>query len=314
MSKYSFIVPVYNTEKYLDKCLNSLVNQTYKDFDIVIINDGSKDNSQNIIDKYVDKYDFIKCIKQKNSGLSVARNNGLKKCRGKFVLFIDSDDYIEKDTLKKIDDSINEDTDLLRFQLFIEDELGVSKINYFEKEFFNLNGREAFEMISSYRFVELACLYVYRKEYLIDNNFYFKPNMYHEDFGLIPIVIYSADKVTSINNPLYHYIQRDESIMHNKNYDKILKKADDFFKQYEILKNAIKDKKYAAYDKSTYLSFISNSAIQKLRGLNKFDFNKYYKKLKSLGCIYDIRSDTVLRKIKKILLKVNIKLYLKVIK
>ncbi len=314
MPKYSFIVPVYNTEKYLNQCLKSLVGQTYKDFEIVIINDGSEDQAEKIINKYVEKYNFIKYIKQNNGGLSVARNNGLKKACGQYVLFIDSDDYIEKNTLEKIDMMLSDDTDLLRFQLITEDEKGNCKMKYHEREFVGLDGREAFSILSSYRFVELACVYVYRKKYLIEHNFYFKENMLHEDFGLLPIVIFTAEKVTSIGNPLYHYVQRNTSIMHTNSYAKVLQKAEDFFKQYESLKKIVCSDAYKEYDKTVYLSFISNCAIQKLRGLRKRDFSKYYKKIKQLGCIEDIRSDSFLRKVKKILLKINVRIYLKVIK
>ena len=98
MDLISIVVPVYNVEKYLDRNLQSLVKQTYKNIEIIIVNDGATDNSQKIIDKYQKKYPtIIKSYQKKNGGLSDARNFGLAKAKGKYLAFIDSDDYIEKD-------------------------------------------------------------------------------------------------------------------------------------------------------------------------------------------------------------------------
>ena len=96
MKKVSVVVPVYNTEKYLDICLNSLVNQTIDDIEIIIVNDGSTDNSIKIIKKYMKQYpEKIVLLDQKNSGISVARNNGISIAKGEFIGFVDSDDFVE---------------------------------------------------------------------------------------------------------------------------------------------------------------------------------------------------------------------------
>ena len=100
--KISIIVPIYNTEKFLDKCLNSLVNQTYKNIEIILIDDGSTDNSLNICLDYQKKDNRIKVIHQENKGLSGARNRGFEESTGDYIWYIDSDDYIENDSLKVI--------------------------------------------------------------------------------------------------------------------------------------------------------------------------------------------------------------------
>ena len=103
MYKVSIVVPVYNVEKYLNRCLNSLVNQDYKNIEIIIVNDGSPDNSQMIIDKYKKEYsNVIKAFKKKNEGLSEARNFGLKKATGDYIAFIDSDDYVETNMISEM--------------------------------------------------------------------------------------------------------------------------------------------------------------------------------------------------------------------
>lgn len=98
---FSIIVPIYKVEKYLHKCVNSLVNQTYKDIEIVLVDDGSPDNCPQICDEYAAKDKRINVIHKKNGGLSDARNVGLENCTGKYILFVDSDDYIELDACEK---------------------------------------------------------------------------------------------------------------------------------------------------------------------------------------------------------------------
>ena len=95
----SIIIPAYNCEKYISKCINSVVNQTYKNIEIIIIDDGSKDNSSVLCDEYAKEYNFITVIHKENGGLSDARNYGLKNAKGKYIFFIDSDDFIDDNTL-----------------------------------------------------------------------------------------------------------------------------------------------------------------------------------------------------------------------
>lgn len=98
---FSIIIPVYNVEQYLDKCLKSISKQTFLDFECIIVDDGSPDNSNAIIDKYVNKDQRFKVIHQKNMGLSAARNTGLDAAKGDYIAFVDSDDYIANDYLEK---------------------------------------------------------------------------------------------------------------------------------------------------------------------------------------------------------------------
>ena len=114
MPKVSVIVPVYNVEKYIEKCLDSLVNQTLNNIEIIVVNDGSKDNSQDIIDKYCKKYKNIKSFIKENGGLSDARNAGLDICTGEYITFVDSDDLIDKDFIKILYDiSKQKDADIV---------------------------------------------------------------------------------------------------------------------------------------------------------------------------------------------------------
>lgn len=313
MIKYSFIVPVYNTEKYLKKCLDSLVNQTYKDFEIIVVNDGSTDKSSNIISKYQKKYKNIIVIDKENEGLSMARNRGVQKSSGKYIIFVDSDDYVSNKLLEEVDKKID-DSDILRFQIATEDE-EYTKINeYHEEGFESMCGYDAFKYLSSYHFVEPAWCYVIRKNYYIENKFSFKKGVYHEDFGLIPYVIYKARKVKSIDFIGYYYIQRNGSIMNNNDYKKTVKKAFDMLEQYKTIRLFAKNINRKNNLDDYFLSYISNSVIVKARELKKDERKVYINELKKLNVFDGVLVNTKIRRFKKYLMKHNLNLYLKVVR
>lgn len=313
MIKYSFIVPVYNTEKYLKKCLDSLINQTYKDFEIIVVNDGSTDKSSNIISKYQKKYKNIIVIDKENEGLSMARNRGVQKSSGKYIIFVDSDDYVSNKLLEEVDKKID-DSDILRFQIATEDE-EYTKINeYHEEGFESMCGYDAFKYLSSYHFVEPAWCYVIRKNYYIENKFSFKRSVYHEDFGLIPYVIYKARKVKSVDFIGYYYIQRNGSIMNNNDYKKTVKKAFDMLEQYKTMRLFAKNINRKNNLDDYFLSYISNSVIVKARELKKDEKKVYINELKKLNVFDGVLVNTRIRRFKKFLMKHNLNLYLKVVR
>lgn len=313
MIKYSFIVPVYNTEKYLKKCLDSLINQTYKDFEIIVVNDGSTDKSSSIISKYQKKYKNIIVIDKENEGLSMARNRGVQKSSGKYIIFVDSDDYVSNKLLEEVDKKID-DNDILRFQIATEDE-EYTKINeYHEEGFESMCGYDAFKYLSSYHFVEPAWCYVIRKNYYIENKFSFKKGVYHEDFGLIPYVIYKARKVKSIDFIGYYYIQRNGSIMNNNDYKKTVKKAFDMIEQYKTMRLFAKNINRKNNLDDYFLSYISNSVIVKVRELKKDEKKVYINELKKLNVFDGVLVNTRIRRFKKYLMKHNLNLYLKVVR
>ena len=296
--RYSIIVPAYNTEKYIDKCLKSIFSNTYKNFEVIIVNDGSTDKTEDIINKYIKKYDNIIYIKQKNMGLSLARNNGVRKATGDYLLFIDSDDYVEKNLLENINKNID-DLDVLRYQLNIvfNDKI----IPYEEKEFNVTDGIDAFEKIVKYKFIEMAALYVINRKYYLDNNFMFEKDVYHEDYGLLPLVIATAKKVKSINYLGYNYVQRDGSIMSSNDIEKTKKKMDDmlflFTKAIKYLDNIP--------NSQNVKSFYANSIIDKYNSLSDELKKEYIKKIKDLKVISYLSNDSFKRKIKKILYEIK---------
>lgn len=299
-TKFSVIVPVYNTEKYLKRCLDSIKSQSFKDYEVIIVNDGSTDNSSDIIDKYP-----YKVINQENQGLSMARNNGVKESSGEYLIFLDSDDYIEKDLLKEINKSLSNNPDLVRYQIkeVFDDK---SDIKYEEESFENKNGEEAFKLITKYHFVENAWSYAIKREFYLKEKFSFKRGTYHEDFGLMPLVIIKSKIVNSINYVGYCYYQRSGSIMNDSDYDKTKKKVKDFYNHYLYLTKEINK---TNLDKTYFMSFISNSLILKITELKGKDYRQVLNRLKEDKVFANLLNDSLVRKIKNMLVKISPKLY-----
>lgn len=306
MPKFSIIIPVYNVEKYIVKCLDSVLNQTYKDFEVIVVNDGTTDKSIEMIKDYP-----IKLITQKNQGLSAARNKGASKATGEYLLFLDSDDYIEKDLLKNIDKSLSNNPDLVRFQIQEVFEDKNSIIPYEEEPFENKNGVEAFELLTKYHFVENAWCYAIKRSYYEQEKFSFKKGTIHEDFGLMPLMIMKAKKVNSISYIGYNYLQRQGSIMNEKSYEKTKRKVHDFYNHYKFLLTKINKTKL---DSRYFKSFIANSMLLKICELNKKEYKEYKKKLKEINIYENLLADTFPRRIKKVFLKISPKIYYKIMK
>lgn len=300
MPKFSIIVPGYNVENYLDDCLNSILKQSNQDFEVIFVNDGSTDNTLEIANKYKDD---ITIINQENLGLSEARNNGVKKATGKYLLFIDSDDYIDNKLLEKLDSVTKNNPDLVRFGL---NEVIDENINTIEAPVFNnLNGIDAFKEIVKNKYIEPAWLYLCRKDFYLENNFSFMPHVYHEDFGLIPKIIVKADKVTSISFPGYYYVKRKNSIITDES--KTNKKINDLL----ILGRLMLMEKTESKE---YYSYIANSLISTYKKIkDKSKKKEYYNNLKELKISNYLLKDTFIRKIKYIICKISLKFYLKVV-
>ena len=195
MPKFSIIMPTYNVEDYIKMAIDSVLNQSEKDYELIVVNDGSTDNTKRICEEYSKK---ITLINKKNGGLSDARNEGVKKATGEYIIFIDSDDYWDKDLLKEINKSLDNNPDLVRFQIRTVDENNLST-DYSETEFKNKSGEEAFDLITKYHFVENAWAYAIKRDYYLKEKFEFKKGMIHEDYGLTPLIIIKASIVNSIS-------------------------------------------------------------------------------------------------------------------
>lgn len=301
MPKYSIIIPVYNVEKYIEKCIDSVMNQTFKDYEVIVVNDGTKDKSIELI-----KDKNLKIINQKNKGLSAARNTGVKHAKGDYIIFLDSDDYIEKNLLMEINKSLANNPDVVRFQIEEVDEKNNIIKKYDEMPFSNKTGEEAFEKITKYHFVENAWCYAIKKSYYHKQRFSFKEGTVHEDFGIIPLIIIKAKVINSISYIGYNYLQREGSIMSSNDYEKIKRKVSDFYTHYLFLQKEIEKTKL---NKSVFKSFIANSMLIKICSLKNEDYKYYLELLKKEKIFDNLQTDTLPRKLKKLVIKISPRFY-----
>ena len=215
--KVSVIVPVYNVEPYLDKCLNTLVNQTLKKIEIIIVNDGSKDNSEKIIEKYLKKYpEKIKYIKKANGGLSSARNEGLKYASGEYIGFVDSDDYVSLNTFNLMYKKAKEKNfDLVVCNLNYVYETKTKMVSAgLDKDLENED-----EVKKNIVFLYPAVLNkLYKKEIL--DSLKFKEGIWYEDVEFNFRVYPRVKSIGYVDKPLIQYVQRESSI--SKTIDKRL--------------------------------------------------------------------------------------------
>ena len=263
--KVSVIVPVYNVEKYIEKCLSSLVNQTLRDIEIIVVNDGSPDNSQKIIDKYAKKYSNIKSFTKKNGGLSDARNFGLKYASGEYIAFVDSDDYVKLDMYEKMYDKAKEnnfdmvvcDIDYLypdktlRVSSGLEDDTTNIKDVY-------LNTHPA------------AWNKIFKKE-LFENDVYFKKNVWFEDVEFIYRMLPYIKSIGVVKEDFNQYVQREgsiTSIVNKKIYHYIdnMNGIIDFYKKRKLYDEYQKELEYA-YVRYIYATFI--------RSVKRYDYKDY---------------------------------------
>ena len=225
MVKVSIIVPVYNVEDYIIKCIDSLVNQTFKDIEIIIINDGTKDNSIKLIkEKYDDKR--IKIFDRKNAGAAAARNFGITKATGEYLFFVDSDDFIDLNTVWEM------------YQEIIKKKVNIVICDYYK--LMEDDTKEHIKMIPHVLDSEKSSVIampgpvgkLIKKSLFDEYNIRFLENHYFEDNAIMPFVCAVAGKYSYIEKPFYYYLQRNGSSLNKKEYDS---KWEDIFDSLDYL-------------------------------------------------------------------------------
>jgi len=207
----SIIVPVYNVEQYLQRCLESIINQTYKNLEIILVDDGSPDNCPQICDDYAAKDNRIMVIHKKNGGLSDARNAGLDICKGKFISFVDSDDWIDTNYIKTLFDLLTETkTDIAIGNFFKTD--GSKKNPTFPIQHRTLKPTEAIICCTrgNTPAFAISCSKLYKKE--LFDNLRFPVGKYHEDEFTTYLLFYKSTSVAYTSQVLYYYYSRETSI------------------------------------------------------------------------------------------------------
>ena len=203
----SIVVPVYNVEDYLERCLDSLIAQTYKEIEIILIEDGSVDGSLSICKSYAGKDSRITLIEQENIGLSGARNKGLEVYKGEYVMFVDSDDYITEDAIYKLmNAAINNDADMAICDMLYQYE-DDSTVFSSGGEFIIGNFKENKSLLY---INNSACNKLIHTSLLKD--FKFPLGLWYEDLASIPVLITKANKIVKVDETLYIYYQRKGSI------------------------------------------------------------------------------------------------------
>lgn len=271
MIKVSIIIPIYNVEKYLRRCLDSIINQTLKDIECLLINDGSPDQSQKIIDEYVSKYPHLfKSYIKENGGLSDARNFGLNYVTGEYIAFVDSDDWIEPTMYEKMyETAINQSADLVVCDFLMEWELtGVS--NYIQGLRCDSNDASKNFLISP----PSAWNKLYKAELFLKTNIRYPIGLWYEDLATTAKLIPFCENISYVDEAFVHYIQREGSIMSTIN-EKML----DIYKAIESIEEYYKKNEiYEKYKQEIEYLYIENLILYgTMRFLQLENGDKYIK-------------------------------------
>ena len=267
----SIIIPVYKVEKYLEKCIQSVINQTYENLQIILVDDGSPDNCGKICDEYAKKDHRIEVIHKSNGGLSDARNKGLEIAKGEYIGFVDSDDYIESDMYEVL------------YNLLKQYNVDVSICNFYTVSQGKIAIKNADNGIKEYNRIEIL------KEILLDNdiqsyawNKLYKRELFgeikypvgkkYEDIGTTFYLLEKCNKVVVTGKPEYYYINRQGSIVNNVTESTITDYIELIMQTYDYIEENIKE--LSSYNKN-YLKRILKTAEQDIKGLSEVgDYTK----------------------------------------
>lgn len=245
---FSIIIPVYNIQNYVQIAFRSIINQDYKNYEIIMVDDGSSDNSGDLCDKLVMEFRNVKVIHKENGGLSDTRNVGIKNARGKYIIFLDGDDGLAIDALKNLAMIIakeNPDIIINRRASFTHSVENYQECKYyFDKKRLNqLSSAKQYRYIQKYKDCWLgAWLFVIKRTFILDNNLFFYKGIFHEDEEWVPRVFFAEGKLSFNNNLLYLYrINREGGITATYN----IKREFDLLKIIELLSQEFNSQKYS---------------------------------------------------------------------
>lgn len=296
MAKVSLIVPIYNSSEYLNKCIDSLLNQTLKDIEIILINDGSTDTSEKIIKSYNDKR--IKYISKKNEGIGKTRNRGIKEATGEFIAFVDSDDYLNEHFCEYMYKKAHNDNCELVICNFFEDRGNLYGIKF--KDFEDTSLKENPDLLNN---INLGpCNKLYFLDMLKKNNIYFEENLKYEDAPFVVKTIKTAKKIGKINDYLTYYVIHENSETTTRD-----NRIFDILEICKIIINELNDKTYKKQLTSLIamilLDYCAQQRYIKDRKKRKEFINKSYKMLNELDkdwkkCDYVFKLNKISRIIK----------------
>jgi len=287
--KISVIVPIYNVEKYLKKCLDSIVNQTYKNLEIILVNDGTKDSSGEIAVEFAEIDKRIIIINQENAGLSAARNSGIEISTGDYISFIDSDDYVSLnyfELLARGAKEFNADIVTCPYEKFTEDEipkkLDIEEaiIPYTKKQVLDIFHFSSSKPNNQKSFTNMAWAKLYKRK--IFNSLRYPVGRVQEDDAVAHVFYHEADVFAHVKGGLYYYLQRPNSIMGERSKRNALDQLSAYEDRVEYLQQINTDKKYqrvtrkaiivtclgiiAKYQDDEFTLKIAQEVIKKYRG------------------------------------------------
>ena len=278
----SIIIPVYNVEKYLERCIESVISQTYKNLEIILVDDGSTDSSGKLCDEFAQKDDRIKVIHKKNGGISDARNVGIEQVTGKYVGFADSDDYLEKDMIETL------------YNLSVKHDADISIVSYYEmynNKLISVRDSGKLEILDRVEAI---------RELLIDTkiqsyawNKLFKRELFEglefpkgrnfEDIATTLLLFEKSEKVVLLEKPKYYYLRRDNSIVGTRNAKTYLDYLDVIYDKYCYLKDKYPEiELYNAYNYCINMIWVYTIIVSFEIDEAYEEFTKKYKLLKEL--------------------------------
>ena len=235
MPQISVIVPVYKVEPYLHKCVDSILAQTFTDFELILVDDGSPDNCGKICDEYAEKDDRIIVIHQENGGLSAARNAGLDwvfaNSNSEWIAFVDSDDYVADNYLELLYEAAKvNNADLAMCGFVYADSKGKIIDNTIHFEIKEYNRNESFKLLIDKWATAIACNKLYKKDLL--EKIRYPEKKIHEDEFVIHHLLYNKKKLVTVSEQPYYYFQREDGIAHSENFSDCLDGFEALFDRY----------------------------------------------------------------------------------
>lgn len=314
VAKISIIVPIYNVEKYLKRCVDSILNQSFKDYELILVNDGSTDSCGKICDEYKKLDDRVRVIHKKNGGLSDARNVGIDYSECEFVSFIDSDDYIAEDMYEVLYNNLeNENADISVCGYYrCLNGRNISKFK--ENEYFVVNGKEALKLVLEDKKISVeACTKIYRKSLFNDTRY--PIGKLSEDAFTTPTILSKANIVVGTTAPKYYYEIREDSITNSVFKKKDLNVIEAYKHNFDLVMRDFPDLK----DQAVFRYYWAHACVLKKMVLSKDfkDFDEYNKVVRSMrkGTIKIIKNPlfSKQRKFSVIVLLFSKKLYNKLV-
>lgn len=303
-SLISIIVPIYNVEKYLNRCVESIVNQTYKNLEIILVDDGSPDNCPKMCDEWAEKDSRIKVIHKENGGLSSARNAGLDAMSGEYLMFVDSDDYIHAKTLEILYNTIIENDCEMSVGRYIKvwdsktekSEFTHKNYLYDKNEYIKEFSHNLGELLSVNMII--SCCKLCKRNVFFDIRF--PLNKTHEDEFVIHKICNNCNKIVLVDEGLYYYEQRNGSIMANKTFNLACNAVEAMMERTEFFLNSSYDTDVVnavLYSSMTLMiwEYLETKYLFKNNAYSNY-IKKYYKKLYRIGKNNLIKKDGYFRK------------------